>query len=111
MLYVNPLDPSLMRLEGMANKSGQEKVALQELEHFFLYMLLQEMRKTTDIAGTNEKGPEMDLYNEMLDDALSGEMSKSGQIGLAKQIEQQLRQAEMQQTLRASAGNKTRGAS
>lgn len=95
MLYVNPLT---MRETGLAatgtDKTAREKAALQELEHLFLFTMLQEMRKTTTIDKSGENSSENQTYNEMLDDALSGEMARSGQVGLAKTIEAQLRATE-----------------
>lgn len=93
MLYVNPLENAYIDpVTRMAEKPRSEKAALKELEHFFLFTLLKEMRKTTDMG--NKKGREMELYEDMLDDGLSGVMAQSGQVGLAKQIEQQMRLGE-----------------
>jgi Rod binding domain-containing protein len=76
------------------NKEAREKTALQELEHLFLFTMLREMRKTTQPAKSVDNSSERQTYDEMLDDALSGEMARSGQVGLAKTIEAQLRAAE-----------------
>jgi Rod binding domain-containing protein len=106
MLYVNPLGTQdWARVQSSADGASgdnqvREKAVLQELEHLFLFTLLQEMRKTVSIAGESEKSPGSDLYDEMLDDALSGSMASSGQVGVAKQIEEQLRTAGMQHTLK-----------
>jgi Rod binding domain-containing protein len=101
MLYVNPLGTQdWARAQASGDKQAQEKVALKELQHLFLFTLLQEMRKTIPIAGESEKSPEKDMYSEMMDDALSGTMASSGQIGLAKQIEDQLRNAGTQHALK-----------
>lgn len=91
MLYVNPVNPALNRIEmgTPAADEARKKTALQEMEHLFLYTLLREMHQTVSVGG-EKKGRELQLYEEMLDDALSSEMAKSGQVGLAKQIEQQL---------------------
>lgn len=90
MLYVNPLDSQMSRIQGGPENPERRHVALQELEHSFLFTLLQEMRKgmTETLAGPSSQ--ERDLYVEMLDDGLSAEMARSGQMGLARQIEQQL---------------------
>ena len=55
-----------------------------------LYMLLREMRQTAAVGSAREKTPAMRLYEDLLDDALSGEFARSGQVGIATQIEQQL---------------------
>ena len=95
MLYVNPLEArATSQAFAGGNKEAREKVALQELEHLFLFTMLQEMRKTTQPSKSGDNSSEQQTYNEMLDDALSGEMARSGQVGLAKTIEAQLRAAE-----------------
>lgn len=86
MLYVNPVSPAI---SARAPEHTQRKAALQEFEHLFLYSLLREMKQTVSISG-EKKGREMQLFEEMLDDALSGQMALSGQVGIARQIEQQL---------------------
>ena len=89
MLYVNPIDSvSVGPTTGVADKARSEKAALQELEHLFMFTLLKEMRKSADMG--NEKRREVQLYEEMLDDALSGAMAKSNQFGLAQQLQAQL---------------------
>ena len=91
MLYVNPLaTPAAARMDSLTSGSAKEKVALNELEHYFLFMLLQEMRKTVRIAGESTRNHERQLFDEMLDDALSGEMARSGQLGIASQMREQL---------------------
>ena len=88
MLYVNPLENRSVAVPAAADKAQKEKMALRELEHFFLYTLMKEMRKTTDVG--NQKSHEQGLYEDMQDDALAGIMASSGQVGLAKQIELQM---------------------
>ncbi|NIA15422.1 MAG: hypothetical protein GWP08_15250 [Nitrospiraceae bacterium] len=92
---MNPIDARLSRTGEIAGGAPQrEQIALQEMEHLFLYMLLQEMRKSTEILPDGTKGREQEMYNQMLNDALAGAMAESGQFGLAQQIETQLRAAE-----------------
>ncbi len=101
MLYVNPVAVGNTTGINLAkDPEAKQKMALQELEHFFLFTLLQEMRKSIPVVEGEKAGPEGDFYNEMLDDALSGQMSKSGQLGIAKSIEEQLRTVEVQQEIR-----------
>jgi len=101
MLYVNPLGVgNVDRINAIKDPQKKEKLALQEFEHLFLFTLLQEMRKTIPLLKETEGGQEKDLYTEMLDDALSGQMARSGQMGIAKQIEEQLRTAETQNQVR-----------
>ncbi|HUW61321.1 MAG TPA: rod-binding protein [Candidatus Bathyarchaeia archaeon] len=87
MLYVNPVSPLLNLTTG--ENEAKRTAALQEFEHLFLYSLLREMHQSVSVTG-EKKGQEMQLFEEMLDDALAGEMARSGQVGIARQIEQQL---------------------
>jgi Rod binding domain-containing protein len=91
MIYVNPVNPLLNRTSGMtgAGTEAQQKAALQEFEHLFLYSLLRQMHESVTVSG-EKKGHEMQLFEEMLDDALAGEMARSGQVGVARQIERQM---------------------
>ena len=91
MLYVNPVSPLLNRTTGAtpAQSAAQTKEALKEFERLFLYSLLREMHQSVSVAG-EKKEREMQLFEEMLDDALAGEMARSGQVGIARQIEHQL---------------------
>jgi len=101
MLYVNPVgDGNTTGIALAKDPAKKQKMALQELEHLFLFTLVQEMHKTASIVEDPEKSPERDFYNEMLDDALSGQMAASGQLGVAKKIEEQIRSTEQQLALR-----------
>ncbi|HEO70396.1 MAG TPA: hypothetical protein ENN80_03975 [Candidatus Hydrogenedentes bacterium] len=102
MLYVNPiaLGPLAPGSESGVGESTSPKRALEELEHLFLFTLLREMRRTVPKGGVLNGGREQEFFDEMLDDALSGAMAESGQLGLAAQIEAQLRLAEIQHALR-----------
>ena len=91
MLYVNPLaTPFFARSQQIADEAARERLALQELEQHFIYMLLQEMRKSLPEESLLEGGSTRRMYTEMLDDALSREMAQSGRFGLAQQIADQL---------------------
>ena len=100
MLYINPilaLEPTSGNAALGPEKARQrEALALEEFEHMFLFTLLQEMRKTIPTDGLFPGGAEREIFDEMMDDALSGEMARSGQLGIAKTIQQHLRAAEMQ---------------
>lgn len=100
MLYVNPVaTPYAVRANLLGDEAAREKLALQELEHLFAYMLLQELRKTIPRGGLLDGGPQQRIYEDMLDDALSGEWARTGQLGIARMIEEQLRTAEAQRAL------------
>jgi len=92
MLYVNPMEMQLTRAQGGLESPERRKAALQELEHSFLFTLLQEMRKGMTETLSGPASQERDLYTEMLDDGLSAEMARSGQLGLARQMEQSMRE-------------------
>ncbi|MCH8860181.1 MAG: rod-binding protein [Thaumarchaeota archaeon] len=52
------------------------------------------MRKSIPEDGLFKKDGAAKLFEEMLDDVFSGEMAKSGQLGIAKAIETQMVQQE-----------------
>lgn len=100
MLYVNPVTQRFFQQGEMnLHAKGREQEAFRELEHFFLYTLLQEMRRTIPEGGLFKKSAESKMFDEMLDDALSLEMAKSGQLGIAKLLEEQLRIQDVQREL------------
>lgn len=101
LLYVDPINPSLRVNDPAALQGVKRQVALEELEHHFAYTLLREMRKTVPESGLLKKSQAEEMHEEMLDDALSGAMAKTGQLGIARLVEQQLRIAEMQGKWRA----------
>ena len=100
MLYVNPVaTPYTAGLNGLVQSDGAEKAAFEEFEQFFLFTLLREMRKSIPHEGIWGDGPEQRIYQEMLDDAYSRQMAKSGQFGLARSMADQLRASEIQRSL------------
>lgn len=95
MLYVNPLDVAGRARAGLAQQgAAREQVALEEFERYFLYTLLAEMRKSESTGLLSERSPAADVYQDMLNDHLAGVMAKSGQLGIAESIREQLRQQE-----------------
>jgi flagellar protein FlgJ len=96
LLYVNPVSASLRTADPAEFSGAKRRVALEELEHFFAYTLLREMRKSVPEGGLFPKTPAGSLHEEMLDDALSGAMAKNGQLGVARMVDEQLRIAESQ---------------
>ncbi|MBI5094105.1 MAG: rod-binding protein [Candidatus Hydrogenedentes bacterium] len=106
LLYVNPLSgphAAQPEVSGSGAGSDRERTALKELEHYFAFTLLQEMRKSVPKAGLLDGGQAQQIYEEMLDDALSGSMAASGQLGVSRMLEQQLRLAELQKKIHKSA--------
>ena len=110
MLYVNPLAQRLdMTGQADFNAPARQKYALQELEHMFIFTLLTEMRKSVSAGGLFEESSEMGHFNEMMDDALAAKMAESGQLGIAKALEQQLQINDIQQSLLNSPSLERRG--
>ena len=105
MLYVNPIDSGIPGPTATLNADEAKRTqAFEELGRLFLYTLLQEMRRTVDIAGTNDTSHDEKLYTQMLDDALGGAMVESGQLPIAQQMEEQFRLGQIQHRLRDESG-------
>lgn len=97
MLYVNPVSSlDSFRAEGLPDGEARRRAALEELDRLFAFTLLQEMRKTVPDEGLLGSSNERKLYEEMLDDAFAGQMARTGQLGLARQVEAQLKAQESQ---------------
>ncbi|MGC8738064.1 MAG: rod-binding protein [Candidatus Hydrogenedens sp.] len=86
MLYVNPINYVMPNINLVGNEDARKKVAGEEMERLFLYELLKEMRKTIVASKLFPQNSTKEIYYDMLNDALAGEMAKSGQLGIAKQI-------------------------
>lgn len=91
MLYINPLESAYSRGIDVADRGDRQKLAYTELEHTFLYMLLDEMTKSMPKGGLFGGGVESDFHREMMNDSLSSAMAQSGQLGLAKLMQAQQR--------------------
>ena len=77
--------------------AAQERAALKrvavEFESLLLNELLKSMRSAESmIVGDEEKSPGSDLHREMMDEQLARAMARGGGLGLAKMLEEQLRQ-------------------
>lgn len=91
MLYVNPQTQSGFKsMELTPGAKGRETEALKQYEQLFLFQMLKEMRKTVPDYGFFDSGGQKAYFEEMMDDFLAGEMASSGQLGVAKQMGQQL---------------------
>jgi len=105
MLYVNPLESRIAgAIAPLSADEAKRTQAFEELGHLFLYTLLQEMRESVDVGGRNETSHDEKLYGQMLDDALSGTMVRSGQLPIARQMEAQFRLGETQHRFRGELG-------
>lgn len=104
MLYVNPVSsPFIQRAGAAVQQASRDAMAFQEMEHFFAYMLLQEMQKTVPRDGLFDGGLQSDFQRDMFNDIVAGKMAESGQLGIAKIMEDQLRIQNMQKSLRSQA--------
>ena len=73
------------------SKHSQLEVAAQEFESIFVTHLLSTMRESatqTDFLGENSTS--MKIFNGMLDEKYAMEIAKTGQLGLAEMLIQQL---------------------
>lgn len=102
MLYVNPL-VSNSPIGGLGAVSGRARtqLAAQELEHLFAFMLLQEMSKTVPEGGLFGAGLAPRYQRELLNDVMAGEMARSGQLGIARMVAEQLRAGDLERQLAA----------
>lgn len=62
----------------------------KQFESVFVNMLMKSMRKTIADGGLIEKSHAREMFESMLDEELSKEVSKEQGIGLAKMMYQQL---------------------
>ncbi len=62
------------------------KEASQEFEAFFINTLFKEMRKTIQESGLTEKSQATTTFEDMLDEEMSKTISKTGGLGLADMI-------------------------
>lgn len=62
----------------------------QQFEGYFINQMLQKMRNAIPKEGFFGDDPGEKTFQEMLDDNLSGEMSKAGGFGLAQMMYNQL---------------------
>lgn len=91
MLYVNPQAEAGFRSRDLSpGAKGRETEALKEFEQLFLFQMLKEMRQTVPEGGLYENTSQKAYFDEMMDDFNAGEMAKSGQLGVATQMAQQL---------------------
>lgn len=106
MLYVNPLENlHTSTLDPQKFKAAKEELALKELEQHFAFILLREMRKTAPPDALLGGGQANQIYTEMLDDSLAKAWADAGQLNIAAQIAQQLRQQEKSMELLSGNAN------
>ncbi|MFC1734890.1 rod-binding protein [Candidatus Hydrogenedentota bacterium] len=62
----------------------------REMESFFIYMMLKEMRKTINRTGLIDGGTSQRIMEEMGDEHIASEVAKTGSLGIAKIIAEEL---------------------
>lgn len=73
------------------NDDKQIKKACKDFESYFLNMMFKSMRKTVSIGGmASEKSRAETLFQEMLDEKMCEDMSKSGGLGIADMMYKQI---------------------
>lgn len=65
--------------------------AVQGVEQLFVKQLLAQMRKMAPSTGGDSYG--MEMYRDMMDDALAESVSKRGGFGISKQLEDVMKPA------------------
>lgn len=78
-----------LQKEGTDLKSVPIKEAAQSFESYFVYLLLQEMRKTVGESGLLGRESGQKAYQSMFDEAIAGAVSKTGGMGLARALMEQ----------------------
>lgn len=103
MMFVSPTTALLIeRGESALPEGVQRQAVLQEMEHLFANELLKELRKTIPEGGLFDGGREEEIYNSMLDDVFAQHIASSGQLEIAKSIDEQLRAGEVHRKLRTA---------
>lgn len=85
-------ESTVNQLAGAAQNYDVEGLqrAAEEFEAFFMQQLLSVMRQTVPDGGFIQKDHAHEVFEGMLDEALSGEVARAGGIGLANMIVAQL---------------------
>jgi peptidoglycan hydrolase FlgJ len=73
------------------NNQNSLKQLCQDFESIFINSLFQEMRKSIPDEGYLEHDPGKDIFQEMMDTEVAGEMSRKGGLGLGRLLYEQLR--------------------
>lgn len=62
------------------------RAAAQEIERYFIHVLMREMRKTIPPDTLLGGGKAEEIFRDFLDEEIAGEMARAGQLGLADLI-------------------------
>lgn len=93
------LPPLAMRttpLESAAEQLAEtrRRDAFEGLEAMFIHTLLKEMRKSIPDDGILQRSSGRKQMEDLMDEMMARELAKSGQLGVARMVEQQLAQAD-----------------
>lgn len=94
-----------------AKEDAKLKKACEGFESMFMNMMYKEMRKTVPKSGFWGNSNAEDLWQDMMDSEMVDQMAKSGGIGLADMLYNQLKrdfQDKMDMELRAQQANEAR---
>jgi flagellar protein FlgJ len=89
-----------LRSPGADNDPKRLKEAAQEIERYFIHVLMREMRKMTPPDPLVGGGKAEEIFRDFMDEEIAGEMARSGQLGLADLIFDSL-----QNLLKQESGN------
>lgn len=98
---VNPLQ-GLSQKDNSLASTQKEKKAFQDFEKMFVHMMLKEMRKTLNASSMTEKSHATKMYEEMMDEAMADQMAASNQLGIAKDLFNQLESDRLRQKVQLS---------
>ncbi|MCX8064890.1 MAG: rod-binding protein [Candidatus Hydrogenedentes bacterium] len=83
MLYVMPVSLSYPVELNEVGDMVRKKNACEEFERIFLYEVFKELRKPILKSKLFPESSSKRIYDDMLTDALAGEIAKSHQLGIA----------------------------
>ncbi|MBI4830281.1 MAG: rod-binding protein [Candidatus Lindowbacteria bacterium] len=75
-----------LRIPDKSSQPQRLRAAAQELEAYFLHMLMREMRKTVPKNPILNGGKAEEIFQDFLDEEIAGELGRSNQLGLADLI-------------------------
>jgi len=75
-----------LRSPGADSDPKKLKAAAQELESYFLHLLIREMRKSIPKNPILYGGKGEEIFQDFLDEQIAGELARSNQLGMADVI-------------------------
>ncbi len=85
---------NILKSAGNHKSPYELKKAAQGFEAIFINMLIKSMWKTIPESGLFEKNSATNIYEGIVQSALSGEIARSGGLGMAKMLYQQINKEE-----------------